>query len=449
MWRLKGALMRLKSDLSMPLPEHPVDRVERNIRVNIYHGICSILATNLVSTFQGIFAVKLGASDYEVGLLSSGPALVSLLSMIPGGKLMDKQARKKRAIRLFILLHRVFYLFLAMIPFFTGHKRALLLVLGVTLMNAPASIANIGWQAFISKVIPADRRADAFAARNRLMNLAGTLVVLIAGRLIDLAGFPIGYQVFFALAFLLSLVEIWVLGKVDEEAPAAETGFPARGAVSGKSGQEDKARRDGGPAKGAGKLKMPAPFLRYTLASIFYYLALQAPWPLFTLYQVNVLGANNTWVSLLSLTNTSGSLLGYGFWARQCRKRGNLSTLAIASAGIFAIPLVYAFSKSLLTIVCFNLFTGAIFSGVNLALFNCLLEVTPEESKASYIAYYTTAVNVSAIFAPMVGVGLLNLYGYRTAFLICAAMRLSAAGFFRLTRYLEEKSLSGAREFAM
>lgn len=443
MWRLKGVVARIKSDLGMSPLEHPSDRIERNIRVNIYHGICSILAVNMAAPFMGIFAVKLGASEYQVGLLSSGPALVSLLSMIPGGRFMDKRARKKRAISVFIMLQRVFYLFIAAIPFFVPDRRAHLLVLAVTAMNIPASIANIGWQAFISKVVPAERRAEAFAARNRLMNLTGTIVVLVAGRLIDIAGFPVGYQIFFAGAFVLSLLEIWVLGKVDETVDEPEgnvetsaAGGGAAAAAAGNSGHDD-----GAGSKGLlRRLRVPDPFLRYTLASVFFYLALQAPWPLFTLYQVKVLGANNTWVSLLNLTNTSGSLLGYGFWARQCRKRGNLSTLAIASAGIFAIPLVYAFSKSLLTIVCFNLFTGAIFSGVNLALLNRLLEVTPEESKASYIAYYTTAINVSAIFAPMVGVGLLNLYGFRVAFMICALMRLSASLFFRLVQRIENKA---------
>ncbi|HHX27376.1 MAG TPA: MFS transporter [Firmicutes bacterium] len=444
MWRLKGVVTRLKSDLGVSRPEHPSDRIERNIRVNIYHGICSILALNMAAPFIGIFAVRLGASEYQVGLLSSGPALVSLLSMIPGGRFMDKRVRKKKPIAVFIMLQRVFYLFIATIPFFVPDRRAHLLVLAVTAMNIPASIANIGWQAFISKVVPAERRAEAFAARNRLMNLAGTIVVLITGRLIDISGFPVGYQIFFTGAFALSLLEIWVLGKVDEA--TVETGEEGETADNGRAkavpatGEMD---HDGSDAsKGLWRrIRVPDSFLRHTLASVFFYLALQAPWPLFTLYQVKVLEANNTWVSLLNLTNTSGSLLGYGFWAKQCMKRGTLGTLVIASAGIFAIPVVYAYSRSLLTIVCFNLFTGAIFSGVNLALFNRLLEITPERSKASYIAYYTTAINVSGIFAPMVGVGLLNLYGFRWAFLTCALMRLSASLFFLIVQRVEKKAL--------
>ena len=57
---------------------------------------------------------------------------------------MDKRVRKKKPIAVFIMLQRVFYLFIATIPFFVPDRRAHLLVLAVTAMNIPASIATIG-----------------------------------------------------------------------------------------------------------------------------------------------------------------------------------------------------------------------------------------------------------------------------------------------------------------
>lgn len=429
MARFQQIVANLLSDLKTgQSPDHGHTAVERNIRVNIYHGMTSIMALNLAAPFIGIFAVKIGASDFQVGLLSSGPALVSLLSMIPGGRFIDRQSRKRDMVARFIFLHRLFYLFVASIPFFTSDRRAWLLVFAVAIMNIPASIANIGWQAFISRVVPMSRRADAFAARNRLMNLAGTLMVLITGRVIDIMGFPRGYQITFAGAFVLSLAELWVLGHVDEPAPdesPAPTkkgeGFSSVGAALREIASHDR-------------------FIRYTLASMVFYLCWQTPWPLFTLYQVKVLGANNTWVSLLNLTNTGGTLLGYGFWAKKSNQYGNLTTLFLASLGIFIVPVAYAVSKSLVTVAVFNLLTGAIFSGVNLALFNQLLEVTPEKNKTTYIAYYTTAVNGAAIVAPLLGVSLLSLFGFFWAFLACALLRFGGSFMFLLVRSLDRRA---------
>ena len=162
------------------------------------------------------------------------------------------------------------------------------------------------------------------------------------------------------------------------------------------------------------------------LASLVFHFAWQIPWPLFTLYQVKELGATNTWISILSLSNTLGSILGYSFWPKILTKHGNLKTLFASGVWIFIVPTVYAFSKSL--------------AGVNLSLFNTLLDVTPTENKATYIAYYTTVINASAIFAPMVGVGLGDKFGFFWAFIICAALRLASSLTFLLLNYLEKQS---------
>ncbi|MGE5653238.1 MAG: MFS transporter, partial [Bacillota bacterium] len=347
-------------------------------------------------------------------------------TMIPGARYIDRQPRKKAITGRILLAHRFFFLLVAMIPFFTQDYRASLFVAAVALMNLPGAIGNVAWQSFISKVIPPDRRANAFASRNRMMNIVGTAVTLITGRALDIMSFPVGYQVVFALAFVMAIAEIWVFNRIDEGdttvAPA-----PTRKASDGLAAGIGNALREIGQQRR---------FLRFILASLFFHFTWQIPWPLFTLYQVGELHANNTWVSALSLINTGGSLMGYGFWARYSEKRGNLQTLFASSIWIFLVPLAYAFSRSLYTIAAFNLVTGMIFSGVNLALFNALLEVTPEENKTSYIAYHNTATSLSAVFAPMVGVALRNMWGFQIAFVICAAMRFTGSLVFRyINRY--------------
>jgi MFS family permease len=460
MTKLKDLYSTIQEDLCPKdlSGESGFSRHERNIRINIYHGIANIISLNLAAPFIGIYAIKIGASNLQVGLLSSGPALVSLLCMIPGGKYMDRQAGQKKTLSSLIFFHRLFYFLIALIPFFTEDKRASLLVAAVALMNIPGSVFNVGWQAYISKVIPASRRADAFAARNRLMNLAGTIVVLVTGRVIDAVRFPVGYQIVFAGAFAMALVEIWVFGHIDQgvsvsSEPQRE---PLRELPAGQDmpGSNGTGKSDNGILQSIindiRQVFKNGPFVRFMLASLVFHFSWQTPWPLFTLYQVKELGANNTWVSLLSLANTGGSLVGYGFWARMLNKHGNLMTLFMSSIWIFIVPTVYAFSKSLATIAVFNLLTGAIFSGVNLALFNALLDVTPDSNKATYIAYYTTAINASAIVAPVIGVRLNDLFGFFWAFLICAALRVIGSLMFLLVNYFEKRMpVPGNRQVSM
>jgi MFS family permease len=409
------------------------DKLNQNIRINILHGIFNVATLDMVNPFIGIFAMKLGASKLHIALLSSAPAAVSLLAMIPGAGLIDRQSRQKRLTFLFMLAHRIFFLVIACIPFFQPTIRATVFVVIIGLMNLPGAIGNIAWQSLISKIIPPERRAEAFACRNRAMNLIGTILALIAGFLLDRMAFPIGYQIVFVMAFLLALIELRIFNQIDEEAiPINSSDLIAQSA--------EKEEPEWSHPPGLTGILKETRFVRYTLASILFYFSWQIAWPLFNWYQVKVLGANNFWVSLLSLMGTGGSLIGYGFWVRVLNRHGNLKTLFYSTLLIFIVPLAYAFSHHLWVVVVFNLVTGAIFSGVNLALFNALLEVTPNICKTSFIAYYNTCITSASIIAPIAGVGLLNIMNFQWAFVICALLRILGSFCFLVINRLEERT---------
>lgn len=443
----------------------PTD-TERNIRYNVNHGVASILAVNLALPFFGIFALKLGASNFQVALLSSAPAFASLLVMFPGAMYVDRFSRKKQVTTMFFLANRVFYLLMACIPFLPHEWRAAALVVAVALMNLPGAVGNVAWQSFISRVIPPAQRAQAFARRNRWMNIVGTAAVVVAGRALDIMSFPVGYQVMFVLAFVAAMVEIRIFQQILEPAAPAEgslSGDPAglqpsaslaaqegpgeRGerAASHRAGWANGRHRrlisfEGSFWEALREIVGQPRFVRYTLAAMVFYFMWQIAWPLFTLYQVKVLGANNLWISLLNLANTGGSIVGYGFWAAFADRHGHLKTLVLSTLGIFIVPLYYAFSKDLTTITILNLATGAIFAGVNLSLFNALLEHTPDKHTTTYIAFYNTAVTLTTVFAPMVGVGLLKFFNFFWAFLICAAGRITGSLAFYVIMRLEAKA---------
>ena len=420
-------------------PSDPSEGVTgRNLHLTVMQGLFNGAALSMAGPFAAIFAMKIGATKMHVAFLTSAPAIVSLLAMIPGALYIDRSENKKRLTFLFMLAHRVFYLFLACVPFFPGPARPTAFVILLALMNLPGAVGNVAWQAFVSRIVPSERRAEVFTARSRLMSVVGTAVTLIMGLFLDRTIFPLGYQLAFTGAFLVALIELAVFRRTVE--PAGGSGrlpvlkspsSPVIGGPYPPLGSSNKlpvlsvwSKYGRTAAEGFREIFEQRRFVRYTLASMLFYLAWQIPWPLFSWYQVRILNANNVWVSMLALMNTGGALVGYGIWRRIIERWGNLNALVAATLPIFLTPVVYAFSKQLYAIAAANLVVGAIFSGVNIALFNTLLEVTPEDRKATFIAYFNTAVTLSAIAAPLLGVWLLNLMGFRAAFLVTAAIRL-------------------------
>lgn len=420
-----------------------------NKRLNTINGVLNAVSTEMVAPFTVLFALRLGANSVQTALLSSGPAIAGLLVLIPGARWVDSHRDKRRITAWLMAFARGFYLLMVFVPFVFPPAQAATFVLLVTLMNAPGAVANAAWQGYMAGTFPADRRADAFAARNRAMNLFGTLTTVVSGALLDLIGTTWGYQLMFFGAFVVAVAEVKVFtairpvagGEVAPvaaqpeprvaldrvQAPAAVTAAPILPLVL-------RLRRK------IREIASNRSFVQYTLASVVFYFGWQTPWTLFSLYQVKELGAGNAVMGVLTLLNTGGNLFGYQFWVKQIEKRGNLHVQWLAGLTLILVPFTYSLTGfiprfpllgvdvSLWVIGSLNVLVGASLSGLNLALFNSLLEATLEKNRTSYIAYFNTSITLTAIVAPLWGVLVYEMGGYQVAFLICGVQRLLGAG---------------------
>lgn len=400
-----------------------------NVKYNNLHGIAQSLVNSIYSPFVGVYAIKLGASNTQVALLSSLPALVSVLTMIPGAAYIRRFPHKKRVTAALFLANRLFVLLLALVPFFGGGHAAAVLVALVALMNLPGAIANVSWQALMGDLVPLEARGDVFAVRNRLAILAGFVPTMVSGYALDFLSFPSGYQLIFALAFVLSLAEIMLFMKLQEE-----------GASPASAARENGRRASFVPFRALSpsalansvrnkwaEVRSHSRYFEFTVKSLIYYFGWQMGWPLFTIYYVKVLGANNAWIAAFTVTSNLAQFLSFRWWGRIATQRGNIPVLSLATMGMALTPVLVAISSRLWMVQLFNLSMGFFTAGTVLLLFNALLEVTPEADRASYIAYNNTLVNISAAIAPFAGDFALKLLGIRGALWVTAFMRFAGS----------------------
>lgn len=385
--------------------------LRRNLRCLVLHGALGALALNAVQPFLGIFAIRLGASNLEIALLSALPAVVGVAVLPLGGRWLDRFRRRQPAAVALLVLARCSFLLLAAVPAAGGLRPSALLVAAVTAMNVPATLAGLAWQALVADVIPPERRGQAMAERNRVMSLIGLASALGSGLLLDRMAFPGGYQLAFAAGCLLGLGEAWALARMLEAAPHRAR---PRGAGT-----------DSAPVLAS--LREPLadpPFRRFTWASMVFHLGWQMPWPLFTRYDVSVLGASNTWLSLFTIANTLPSVITYGLWARLADRRGTVPALFLAALGLATFPLCYALGPGLHGALAAKAWVGLFASGVQLLLFNAVLELAPGDRRAAYLACYNALTGAAAVAAPLLGAALLERAGFTPAFLVASALRL-------------------------
>ncbi len=193
----------------------------RNALFFTLEGAVGAVILNMANPFFSMFARRMGAGDYQIGLISSLPALVGILALIPGSLLVDKSENKKRIVAVLILLFGIMYPLAALTPFL-GNYAIPVFITVISLMNWPFSVFNISWQSFFSDVM-SNNFNSAFTNRTRAATVVGTTTSLAAGLL--LAYIPkddsqriFMYQVFFFLSFILAIIQSWFLSKVTGQA---------------------------------------------------------------------------------------------------------------------------------------------------------------------------------------------------------------------------------------
>ena len=130
--------------------------------------------------FHSVYAKMLGATDFQIGLLSSIPNFISLVARIAGGTLALRADKKRMyVIRLFVGSICSLLIFSA---------RDWWWLVAPIILSRTMDIASPAIQTLIGEFTAKATRATAFAARNTLTSIIGTLKSPINGYMADTYG---------------------------------------------------------------------------------------------------------------------------------------------------------------------------------------------------------------------------------------------------------------------
>lgn len=398
-----------------------------NEKISIYHGMVSTIALNLASNFFPIFAISiLGASNYQVGLISSLPPLVALIMTIPAAILLNRLEQQKKTVAMTVFGARAMFLPLIAVVFIPPAYQAWAFLILIAAMNIPATISNIGWQTLISGMIKEERRGAFFSDRNRLLTIVGMITTLIIGIVMkqetDNAS---AYQWLFFMAFVFGLLEAFYLMKHKET-------------IQPKTNKKQKnSYMDWSIFKDQG-------YKWFLIAALCFNFTWQMNWGLFNIYNVKYAHATILWISIFSVANQLVQILTFPLWKKWAEQKSNTLMLVWVAAGMAAAPFLTVMSTNLVYLTIVSMFSGAFVSGTVLLLFNLLLEQSPPEKKTYCITTYNVLLSFVAFIAPQIGIWLLELTGMQTAMEINSFLRVMSAGVFFLmyVRFMKNKKLT-------
>ncbi len=369
-------------------------------------------------SFAGAFAIRLGASNSEVSLLTALTALTAALVLLPAGLFLQKRRRPKNWILSGLMLYRVGTLLFVLLPWMElGLPKGTLFVIMFTLLTIPMHFFNLGFVPLLAEAIPEPQRADAFTARNVVQGAAMALSTFMLGLWLGRVAYPANYQLLFGFAFVVAMVSLYFLAKVqvpDADHPPAA---PA-GAVLPASPLQRGAEIFTAPFQVQG-------FTRMFTNSFIFSIGLWAAAPLFLLYPVRALGASEAWLGAYGAVGNLAVIAGNLFWRRVISRWGEPRVLKFTVLGLGFFPLLMGATPSLNLILVLVGLNGLLSAGFSLSHFNTFLKVIPASKRHNYTALYLTLANVGAFVAPLVAVWLGgDHYGFGPVLVICGLLTI-------------------------
>ena len=374
------------------------------------------VTNGIAATFTTVFALRLGASDQQVGFISALPALVYMLWYIPAGRLVESRSSIKKTAQWSIFLFRLQYLVIVLVPFLPAAWRVNVLLAAIMLAGIPLCIANVAITNILADVIPPAQRPHVISRRSILTAIMTALTAALAGKLLDMLPMPVNYQWMFVIAFVFGNLSLLAFSRlvVTDAPPKSAFSLHARDFV-----QQTRETLT--------IVRATPDFMRFTLAAVALYTGLIFPWPLFSLWWVNGLKASEGLIGLIATANMLVSIGSNFVWARIAEKKGNRFCMLVGFAGVTLMPAINAILPSAQWLLLTESFAGLVVPGMTLGIFNTMLEVCPTERRPAYIAVYSAAINAPTFFAPILATTIAApIFGVQLALGLSTFLRMAA-----------------------
>lgn len=380
--------------------------------------------------FLSVYAARLGANPFQVGLMGAMPAVINLFFAIPAGLWLQKRAIGK-AVFWTSVYYRFGYLLLIPLPWiFADQHQIWMLVFLALLMGVPGTAMAVGFNALFAEAVPANWRAHVAGIRNVILSVVYVVTSVLCGVILNNISFPAGYQVVFAIGFLGAAMSSFHLYFVNPLSNSSEFSIAPVQATT-FSGTKPGFRywlnqlRQNLISVNVWKTKF-----RSTLSVLlFFHIAQYLAIPLYPLYFVNVLHLNDQQIGIGSAAFYFSGLIGSMQLARISIKLGHHKVTSLGAILTSLFPIMLVCSRGYYQYLAISLVGGFGWAFVGGALINYLLEKTPGNNWSGYLAWYNIILNTAILAGSILGPVLAGNVNLGPALLIIGVLRFLSGVF--------------------
>ncbi len=381
---------------------------------NFRHLVADIawfgLAFTSTSRFLSVFALRLGASEADLGWMTSLPALLIALSTT---YVFAWRARRRDSVSaLFVptFIFRLIFLLPAFTPLLPKAWQVPWLIVSATLPAIGQGMAAVLFVASIQESVSQPRMASLFSRRSLFFNLTLAASAVLFGFWLEHVPFPLNYQLMYLVSFGFALLSMWHCMQLK---PIQVPAHNPRHRLALLPLEPWRSRE----------------FRSMTLIMIVTFVAFYAVFALVNARLVKEMGADEGYMAVFSLVElAAGALISY-YAPRLIARftyRGGISIMMAVTA---LPPLLLALSDHLAVGLIAAVISGASWTFVAMVGISGLYtETTPVDEATHYGVAYHQAYGLATFAAPFIGTILITGgISLTSALVIGAGLRLLAS----------------------
>jgi hypothetical protein len=368
--------------------------------------------SNVAAPFLPVFLTRLGASNFQVGLLSSMPGVTGLILAMMVGRFLQTRTNIVPWYSLSRLMVILCYALTGILTISVSEQFVIIATLAIwAFATIPQTALSVAFSVVMNAVAGPEGRYALLSRRWAIFGLTGVIGTFIVTRLIDLIRFPLNYAVMFIVLSLGGFFSFYFSRKItlpDQVVPP----LPA-------------SRSPSQNFKHYGTLLREHPaFLSFSTKRFVFFSALVLSQPIMPLFLVREVGASDSQIGTINMTYTLIMLAGYFLWPRVSRRRGGRFVLLATSLGVTFYPALSAATPQVNLIIFYAGLTGFFQAGLDLVFFDELMKTVPPDYSATFVALAQSMQYLSMIVAPLLGTWLAGYIGLGGALFLSAGLRL-------------------------
>lgn len=387
------------------------DKIRSSLKYSFIDGSFVSVMLAFGDTFINPYAIALKATNFQIGLLSSLPGLITALFQVKIPDWTEKLGRK-RMINIWVFAQASMWLVILLLPYIFGAPVPFL-ISSVVLYSLFGALAGPAWASIMAQYLPQCKRGQYFSWRYKLHGGITLVMTFVAGYILYL--FPkeslIGFTIIFSVALICRFGSWYYLRKMYEPPlrPKADSYFSFYDFIS-------RARKSN--------------FAKFVIFTGCMGVAVNMSAPFFSVYMLRELRMDYITFTIVNTATMVSMLFFFQRWGFYTDKHGCIRVISMTSWMIPVIPVLWLVSSNVFYLIFIQIISGFVWAGFNMGVSNFIFDAVSEQKRVRGFAYFNMINGLGVFLGASLG-GLLiqylptiNASKFLTIFLLSGILRL-------------------------